>query len=112
MNCYREMLFDLLGKECYNCYSTKKLHIHHKDKNRKNNKIANLVVLCQDCHSKIHGRPIGGGRKSRRLQEAKAGGYYIYLNKTEIKNLGWKKGDEILPRIYGRDALIVKKGKK
>ena len=40
------------------------------------------------------------------------GGYYLYINTAIVKLLGWKKGDEIVPRIYGRDALIVKKAEK
>lgn len=29
-------------------------HIHHKDKNPKNNKKSNLILLCPNCHSKQH----------------------------------------------------------
>jgi len=29
-------------------------HIHHKDGNPKNNDPNNLVLLCRDCHAKIH----------------------------------------------------------
>lgn len=29
-------------------------HIHHKDRNRNNNKIDNLILLCRDCHIKTH----------------------------------------------------------
>ena len=30
------------------------LEVHHKDKNRRNNTRANLVVLCRNCHSLVH----------------------------------------------------------
>ena len=30
------------------------LHIHHIDKNRKNNEHSNLITLCPSCHSKLH----------------------------------------------------------
>jgi len=30
------------------------LMVHHKDENRKNNKIINLVWLCQNCHHLVH----------------------------------------------------------
>jgi len=33
-----------------------KLHIHHIDKNRKNNVLSNLITLCASCHSKLHYR--------------------------------------------------------
>jgi len=36
------------------------LHIHHKDKNRKNNSLDNLIVLCRSCHSKQHARNFAG----------------------------------------------------
>lgn len=35
-------------------WTGKEPHIHHKDKNRKNNKIENLLVVCAKCHGKIH----------------------------------------------------------
>lgn len=31
----------------------RKLHVHHKDKNRKNNDLKNLQVVCVECHNKI-----------------------------------------------------------
>ena len=34
--------------------SQKRILIHHKDKNRKNNEINNLIAVCDKCHSKIH----------------------------------------------------------
>ena len=30
------------------------LHVHHKDRDKTNNKLTNLEVLCQSCHSKEH----------------------------------------------------------
>lgn len=29
-------------------------HFHHKDGNPKNNKPSNLIVVCPNCHSKLH----------------------------------------------------------
>ena len=44
-----------LKKCCEKCNSTKKrLEIHHKDENRKNNNINNLITLCSKCHKKYH----------------------------------------------------------
>jgi len=41
--------------ECSVCgESRKRILIHHKDENRKNNDIANLQAVCDKCHSKIH----------------------------------------------------------
>ena len=42
-------------KECEICGEIqKKILIHHKDGNRKNNKIQNLVAVCDKCHSRMH----------------------------------------------------------
>ena len=35
------------------------LVIHHKDGNRKNNKPSNKIVLCSNCHARVHkGNPL------------------------------------------------------
>lgn len=41
---------------CSNCgvEDTRVIVVHHKDKNRKNNKIENLQWLCRNCHYIIH----------------------------------------------------------
>jgi 5-methylcytosine-specific restriction endonuclease McrA len=40
---------------CQSCKrNDKRLLIHHKDENRKNNEIKNLIVLCYKCHKLIH----------------------------------------------------------
>lgn len=43
------------NEECELCgKSNKRIIIHHKDKNRKNNEIINLMAICDKCHVKIH----------------------------------------------------------
>ena len=45
----------LVAKEhCAYCGSTRHLLIHHKDENRHNNEVENLIVLCKSCHQKHH----------------------------------------------------------
>lgn len=41
---------------CENCGISDKrvLMVHHKDGNRKNNKITNLIWLCHNCHHIVH----------------------------------------------------------
>lgn len=47
----------LKEKKCENCSSTEwmgfsiPLELHHKDGNRKNNKLENLEILCPNCHA-------------------------------------------------------------
>jgi len=59
LNNYRKKIFK--NKKTYVCEYCKKrkyinkLHIHHKDKNRQNNKRDNLIVCCRKCHVQLHG---------------------------------------------------------
>lgn len=41
-------------KECSFCGSVKRVHVHHKNKNRKDNSQGNLMYLCLSCHTKLH----------------------------------------------------------
>jgi len=46
----------LLPNRCEICGSDKNLEIHHKDGNRRNNSLNNLMVVCRSCHRKIDNR--------------------------------------------------------
>lgn len=41
---------------CSKCHSrdTRILAVHHKDKNRDNNKLSNLIWMCHNCHYLVH----------------------------------------------------------
>jgi hypothetical protein len=53
----RESFFaSLKEKHCTFCRSLKQLEIHHIDKNVKNNDLSNLILLCANCHKKLHGK--------------------------------------------------------
>jgi hypothetical protein len=49
-------LLGLRGKICERCnYDTYEiLQIHHKDRNRKNNELNNLELICPNCHFEEH----------------------------------------------------------
>jgi hypothetical protein len=49
-------LFKQRGQACEKCgYNKYKiLHTHHKDRNRKNNNLINLELLCPNCHAEEH----------------------------------------------------------
>lgn len=53
---YREKAFKFLPNKCNECgYSNiNALEVHHKDKDRSNNDISNLEVLCCNCHTLEH----------------------------------------------------------
>lgn len=40
---------------CEICTSTRNLVVHHVDKNRRNNRSTNLMMLCRSCHAQVHG---------------------------------------------------------
>lgn len=52
----RRIIFEEIKKDycCELCGSIENIEIHHKDLNRFNNKINNIMVLCKSCHSKQH----------------------------------------------------------
>ena len=39
---------------CSLCSSKKNIHVHHLDRNPRNNREDNLLVVCSACHSKLH----------------------------------------------------------
>lgn len=52
---YQRKAYEFYGKVCSQCGQTNgQIDCHHKDLNRKNNKINNLQVLCASCHAKLH----------------------------------------------------------
>ena len=57
MKNYRVKAFRLLENKCNHCgFDAYKevLHVHHKDRNRDNNDISNLEILCPTCHEVEH----------------------------------------------------------
>ncbi len=55
---YRSKALNNLPNKCDICGISDKdvLIVHHRDKNRDNNSIKNLQILCANCHLKIHKR--------------------------------------------------------
>lgn len=54
---YRRIAFSFLPVECNRCHYAKipeVLQVHHKDRDRSNNQIHNLEILCPTCHEEDH----------------------------------------------------------
>ncbi len=51
---------------CEWCGSKRLLQRHHIDRNPSNNDKSNVVILCQDCHTKTHVEHGDWGRKHER----------------------------------------------
>ncbi|OGF81974.1 hypothetical protein A2924_04625 [Candidatus Giovannonibacteria bacterium RIFCSPLOWO2_01_FULL_44_16] len=49
-------LIKIRGRQCERCGYEKYeiLHIHHKNRNRSNNNLANLELICPNCHYEEH----------------------------------------------------------
>jgi 5-methylcytosine-specific restriction endonuclease McrA len=58
------------GNHCCICSKDKRLHIHHKDSNIKNNSIDNLMTVCVLCHKAIHS-VFPTGKKKKSMEQAK-----------------------------------------
>jgi hypothetical protein len=57
VNTYRRVIFAIKPKVCERCGYDKHeaaIIVHHKDRNRQNNDISNLEVLCAICHAIEH----------------------------------------------------------
>ncbi len=50
----KRIAFENYPKECFMCKSKENIQIHHKNRNRQDNRIENLIIVCKDCHWKIH----------------------------------------------------------
>jgi len=59
----KRIVFEKYQKKCFFCGDTKNIEVHHINTNRKDNRIENLIVLCRDCHKKVHSKLIGWSRK-------------------------------------------------
>jgi uncharacterized protein YlaI len=67
----RRIAFKHKPQRCEICnIEAKKLDVHHKDDNVRNNNIENLMVLCSSCHHKI----------DRRINN-------IFSNPNSVKNM-------------------------
>lgn len=53
---YRQKALEHHGDVCQVCEATEDILVHHRDGDRTNNELSNLIPLCAGCHGKVHGR--------------------------------------------------------
>jgi len=75
---HRQIAFNSFAKKCQICSYSKNIHVHHKDRNRKNNHISNLQVLCRRCHKLVHMNFYGMNEKQKNI--------FIEMLKNRVKN--------------------------
>ena len=51
---YQRIAFENFPNLCNICSSLNQLRVHHKDRNKFNNDLNNLIIVCKSCHNKIH----------------------------------------------------------
>jgi len=114
---------------CVDCGTVDRLHIHHKNKNHRDNRIENLEFVCPKCHRKRHPAIFNDERKRRiseslklARQEGRHGtpqSFYENGKATRFKpghksDCGFKKGEKVWWQKAGyksvKEALISKRG--
>lgn len=65
---YRERCFDAKPNRCVVCSGTKELVAHHKNGDRSDNRLENLLVMCRSCHTRLHTKVSPSGKLAE-LQE-------------------------------------------
>lgn len=51
---FRKRAFSHYPHECNRCKRVNNLTVHHQDRNRLNNNLDNLEILCKRCHQALH----------------------------------------------------------
>ncbi len=60
MSSYRRKALEEYGEKCGNCGATEAIEIHHRNGDRTDNRLENLLPLCSNCHEKLHRSGLGG----------------------------------------------------
>jgi len=69
----RKEAFAYHGRECAFCGKTRSLHVHHKTYDSLfDEDMEHLLVLCEPCHMKIHGRKSEKAKKKPKKGEWKS----------------------------------------
>jgi hypothetical protein len=95
------------GSCCEICGDSKNLHTHHKDKNKHNDSLENLMVVCRQCHNSIHAHNL---IMPKGVKWGKCGKRLIYKDedykpKQIIKDHRW--GHSFIKKIKGQPTYLL-----
>lgn len=62
---YRKISWKEYEKKCFVCESKKNVEIHHKNSDRYDNRMENLIPICRRCHQIVDGRIFKRNNKGR-----------------------------------------------
>lgn len=110
----RKKIYQLYNNQCYYCENKEKLQIHHKDKNKKNNNIENLILVCIKHHKKLHRGEkkdtLGKNYKKSICQQCKKEFNYLYrIGKFCSKKCGYNNGRIIYKCLLCKKNKIIPK---
>lgn len=94
---YNKLALEHYGKNCQECgiYDDrlKKMHVHHIDHDRLNNKLDNLMVLCAKCHKAKHPQKATEHQKriASKTHKGKPKSEEQKKKMSEARKLWWKK---------------------
>lgn len=105
---------------CEMCGTSKRLSIHHKDKDWSNNDPSNLMTLCASCHTSLHHsledivKTLGPrpceccGRIGLKRRCCTCQTRIRRYGETLVKQLGpnfcWRRASHLIPKLEGRTA--------
>jgi 5-methylcytosine-specific restriction endonuclease McrA len=97
----RESLFTLRGKKCEKCGSKQSIQVHHIHyKNIFKEQLEDLMVVCKDCHKKIHGLDKEENKTNERKKKSRT------QKRKEKLTLKERKKANILRKIAGNRIYL------
>ena len=112
-----DRFYRLKGK-CEVCHSVLmnkgvKPKFHHKDGNRSNNKPSNIIMVCPDCHDRLHGMSKTGRKRKRPIDPKELDTRYKKVKKRVKIKGGLLTDDKYVTKYsYVKKSVAKKKVSK
>lgn len=105
---YRQKCLDAMGDECDHCGSTERIEVHHRDGDRTNDDLSNLLPLCKPHHVQLHRGGLDGFEdellplsERPQLDQSKTA-YQISTDREK-----WEAWKETVPRSKSLETRII-----